>query len=635
MPQTAHATILNNPLLNDLNPAQREAVTFSGRYLLVLAGAGSGKTRVLTRRAAWLVHQGVSPGSILAVTFTRKAAEELSARLQGLLGSQGKQVFTSTFHAFGAWLLRQCAPLVGREHSFSIFDADDSEKAVSAILKERGLERPGPITEWIRRVKHQGSASAEEWLTEIYKHYEERLKTANALDFDDLIRLAVHVLEEHPGLRRSITERFRHVLVDEYQDLTGLEHRLVASLTSPFPEPAHRAPRPGGIEAPWRTFTAAGDDDQRIFTFRYADPRPLLEFERHFPGGVVIDAAVNYRCTPEILGAAGSLIDHNQVRRPKILRTPNPSGPAPEILGWAGDREEAQGLVERFQAAIEASPSITIAVLSRVHALLRPVAQACLAAGLPVHLVHEIALHERKEIKDILAFCRAALNPEDWAAHQRALVVPPRGIGPKRLAQLELSARSIGVRAALKEATRRLPALSDVLNLLDLLGSPDLKPSDGLRAVIDRIGYRDYLARTLGPDGAASRLDHLDEILQIAQQWEATRRADLRAFLDAVTLSEPNGAHGHESIQCLTLHAAKGLEWDIVAIVGLEEGFLPHYRQTGEDEIEEERRLCYVGMTRARQALILSCCQERSVWGERRALTPSRFLDEVGQHVLG
>jgi DNA helicase-2/ATP-dependent DNA helicase PcrA len=609
-----------------LHPAQRAAVTHPGRPLLLACGPGSGKTRILTHRIQWLIdHEGLDPTAILALTFSRAAADELRGRVVTALGPRARALWTGTFHGFGAWLLRRHAAAVGRTPAFTIFDREDTRRLVARLVKDLRLEGDLPtLVEALERARTPGLAGTPEPagatrspLATLGAAYEARCREANAFDFLDLLAEPLALFAREPAVRTTLRTRFVAVLVDEAQDLCALQHALVEALAAPD----------GAV-------TLAGDDDQAIYGWRGADLTRLHAFERTYPGGTVLAVGRNYRSTPQIVTTAARLIAHNRARRPKPLAAVRPAGPGPTVLTWPDDRAEADGLAAACAEWLQTSDP-PIAVLARVTACLGPIARACAARGLTVRILTERPLAERAAVRDSLAVCRVLLNPADWPAWDRILRGLRCGIGAKTLVLLRTRAADAGVAAALTEAARTRPRLAALLqqlagwraapppvsHLLDTLARevPGPRPKE------------DSDAGAAGGDTSDRRAEDVAALVSLARRWEADGGGSLSEFLDSVVLREDDTvAPVPAQVLGLTLHAAKGLEFDTVVIVGVEEGLLPHYRHTIPDALVEERRLCYVGMTRARQRLVCSVARMRRLWGDVTFRPPSRFLRESG-----
>ena len=619
-------------LFAKLNPEQLAAVTCPRPYVLVASIPGSGKTLALVARAAWLIRRGLRPTQLVALTFSRKAADELQDRLVRLLGDEGRGVWAGTFHAFGASLARQHGRLLprGRTAGFAVMDRDDSRRTVKRLVRDLDLhEDPGELTELLDRAKRtNGQALAalpdarREALAQLIPAYEAVLESRDALDFADLLIVPVRLLENHPDIRRQLQIRWRHFLIDEGQDLDLLQQRLVELLVVPFDGAASR-------DRTSPTLSLAADDDQAVFGWRGGSADYLLRFTQLYPGATVINLGENFRSTPEILAPAGRLIEHNRRRLPKALTTQNPPGPVPEVRQFASDKEEAQYVADRIvQWVVEGLAPV--AVLARMTAVLMPIARACEHRGLSVRVTSETPLVERKAIRDLLAYLRVLVNPNDWSAFERVMGVPPRGIGAKTLAQLHQGVIRQGVEATLAVGARHHKGLAALLALLAMLREGMGGPAATLRTLIEALDYRAYLGRSGEADETERRWSHVEELLELADGWEPRHGTDIRTFLDHLVLSEADdgGVTSHQVVG-LTLHSAKGLEFDACVIAGVEEGLIPHYRHAGFDDLEEERRLFYVGLTRARTRLLLTVCRTRMLWGRPWAFGPSPFLAEA------
>jgi len=619
-------------LLAGLNPEQLAAVTCPRPYILMASIPGSGKTLALVARAAWLIRQGSRPTKLVALTFSRKAAEELRDRLARLLGDDGHGVWAGTFHALGASLARRYPTLLprGRTAGFAVMDRDDSRRAVKRLIRDLDLhEDPNDLTELLDRAKRTNSQvlaalpdGTREALTRLIPAYEAFLEGRDALDFADLLLVPVRLLENHPDIRRQLQTRWRHILVDEGQDLDLLQQRLVQLLVLPVDGLASDDGTSPGL-------TLAADDDQAVYGWRGGSADYLLRFTQLYPGGTVINLGENYRSTPEILAPAGRLIAHNERRLRKALTTQNPPGPVPEVRQFTSDKEEAQYVADRIAQWV-AEGVAPVAVLARMTTVLVPIARACEHRGLSVRVTAETPLVERKEIRDLLAYLRVLVNPNDWSAFERVMGVPPRGIGAKTLAQLQDSVIRQGVDATLAAAARQHKGLAALLGLLATLRGRMRGPAVTLRALIDALNYRAYLGRRAEPDESARRWNHVEELIELADGWECRHNTDIREFLDQLVLSEVDESHvtAHQVVG-LTLHSAKGLEFDACVIIGVEDGLIPHYRHADVGDVEEERRLFYVGLTRARSRLLLTVCRERMLWGRPWVFGPSPFLSEA------
>jgi DNA helicase-2/ATP-dependent DNA helicase PcrA len=630
-------------LLATLNPDQRDAVLHVDGPLLVLAGAGSGKTRVIAHRIAYLVARGVDARRILAVTFTNKAAGEMRERVAAILAGPrggGRIPLVATFHATCARILRAEIQHLGYPRSFVIYDEDDRLTLVRQCYRELGLDEralaPAAAVARISRAKNQllgpealrdaARGPREADVARLYARYAARLRELGALDFDDLLSLTVELFARHPEVLGYYQELWRYVLVDEYQDTNAAQYRLLRQLT--------------GVH---RNLCVVGDPDQSIYRFRGADLRNILDFERDFPGCRVVRLEQNYRSTGRILEIAAAVIAHNQARKDKTLWTENARG-EPARLFRARDEGEEALWVARTVAELRASGRSLdgIAVLYRMNAQSRVLEDAFRVAGLPYHIVGSVRFYERKEVKDALAYLRLVTNPADDLAFRRALAVPPRGLGRGTLARLEELASATGAsllataaRAAGELSGRPGRALGEFVRLIGQLAAVAAAPGplgQRVAAVIDGAGLREALRRE-GTAEAEGRQENLAELVVAAEEFAARPEGgDLGAFLDSVALiADVDELEDVRAVVTLmTLHSAKGLEFPVVFLTGLEEGVFPHGRALeDEDGIEEERRLAYVGLTRAKEQLFLSYATERRLGGYAGLRDPSRFLLEM------
>jgi DNA helicase-2/ATP-dependent DNA helicase PcrA len=614
-----------------LNPQQREAVLATEGPVLILAGAGSGKTRVITQRIAHLVlDKGVPPDAILAVTFTNKAAGEMKARVEALLAGQALTGWVCTFHSLCVRLLRREAPNLGLSRDFVIYDEDDQVSAMREALRQLDLpEKLNPPRRLLSRIsarKNSGRELEEDEesptsrFADIAARYRQILEAAHALDFDDLLLKARELLETQEHVRESYRRRFRYVLVDEYQDTNRTQYDIVRLLAGP-----------GG------NLTVVGDEDQSIYSWRGADIQNILDFEHDFPGARVLRLEMNYRSTQAILDTASGLVAHNERRKGKTLNAMKPPG-EPVRLHLAGDEfDEAAWVVRRI-----AGHSGRTAILYRTNAQSRLLEEALMRSQIPYAVIGGVGFYERKEVKDVLAYLRLVANRDDSVALRRILNVPPRGIGPRTLTELETRAATervslwVALELVIDEAT--LPArvtqpLQRFRERIEELrrDAARLAPKPLIESVLARTGYSAALAEEDSQE-AQDRLENLAELLSAAADFEQRAESPtLSAFLDQVSLlSELDMPKRDAPVVLMTLHSAKGLEFDAVFLVGLEEGLLPHSRSVLlPDALEEERRLCYVGMTRAMERLHLSCARSRQVFGQRRVAQPSRFLEEI------
>ncbi len=646
-------------LLDGLNGPQRDAVTHAGSPLLIVAGAGSGKTRVLTHRIAYLLAaRDVHPGEIIAITFTNKAAGEMKDRVAQLVGPRARLMWVSTFHSACVRILRAEHEHAGLKSTFSIYDADDSRRLMQMVARELDLDpKRYPargLAAQVSNLKNElvdpeafaagAKGPNERALAEAYTLYQRRLREAHALDFDDLIMTTVHLLQSHPHVAETYRRRFRHVLVDEYQDTNHAQYVLIKELVSGTEglDPAE--------------LCVVGDADQSIYAFRGATIRNILEFERDFTDARTILLEQNYRSTQTILNAANAVIDRNTSRKPKRLWSEAGSGDP--LVGYVADTEhaEADWVAREIDRLVDEGVTRPgdVAVFYRTNAQSRVFEEVFIRVGLPYKVVGGVRFYERKEVRDALAYLRAVVNDDDTVSLRRILNTPRRGIGDRAEACVEaLSSRDrISFGAALRRAkdapgisTRAANGIADFVALLD--GARELAvtgtPEEVLEALLTRSGYLTELEESLDPQDAG-RVDNLQELVSVAREYtervEALgaegERATLAGFLEQVALvadadQVPTDDPEHQGVVTLmTLHTAKGLEFPVVFLTGLEDGVFPHLRSLGDTrELEEERRLAYVGITRARQRLYLSRAVTRSAWGQPAYNPPSRFLEEL------
>jgi len=622
-------------LLSGLNPQQREAVLATDGPVLILAGAGSGKTRVITHRIAHLVlEKGVSSESVLAVTFTNKAAGEMKARAEALVPGTSLKSWISTFHSLCVRVLRRDAAAAGLDPQFVIYDEDDQLAAVREALKGLDLsEKLHPPRRLLSRISSgknsgrdpgevDGDAAGASVLARVAERYRELLAAARALDFDDLLLRTVSLLESNDEVRSRYRRRFRYLLVDEYQDTNRTQYELIR----------HLAGSEGNL-------TVVGDEDQSIYSWRGADIQNILDFEADFPGARVLRLEDNYRSSQAILDAASGLVAHNLRRKGKTLRAVRPAGEPVRLHQAVDEFQEAAWVVERIAAQGRQRRS---AVLFRMNAQSRLFEEALLRVGIPYAVVGGVGFYERREVKDVLSYLRVLSNPRDPVPLRRVINVPPRGIGGRTVEELDAI------------AARRNVSLWEAVGLVEeegLLPGRAALPLRRFREMIERLredaavlAVRDLVTRVLESSGYAAalaeeeskesqdRLANLAELLSAAADYEARDASPtLAGFLDGVSLlSDLDVARADAPVLLMTLHSAKGLEFPSVFVVGLEEGLVPHARSlTTEEALEEERRLCYVGMTRAEECLALTWTQSRQVFGQRRLAEPSRFLSEI------
>ena len=668
-------------LLDGLNPQQRQAVLHEGTPLLIVAGAGSGKTAVLTRRIAYLLAaRDVGVGQVLAITFTNKAAAEMRERVVGLVGPRARAMWVSTFHSTCVRILRNQASLIkGLNSNFSIYDADDSRRLLLMIGKDMGLDTkrysPRLLANAISNHKNEligpeqaaleASEAGEELpgiVAGVYAEYQRRLRAANALDFDDLIGETVAVLQAFPQIAQYYRRRFRHILVDEYQDTNHAQYVLVRELVGTA---ALHDDEAGVAPA---ELCVVGDADQSIYAFRGATIRNIEDFERDFPNATTILLEQNYRSTQNILNAANSVISRNTGRREKRLWTDEGDGEL--IVGYVADNEhdEARFVAQEIDALIDDGGSYNdVAVFYRTNNSSRALEEVFIRAGIPYKVVGGVRFYERREIRDIVAYLRVLDNPGDSVSMRRILNTPRRGIGDRAEACVAVYAENTGssFNDALQAAaegkvpmlnTRAEKCISAFVEMLDdLRGRLDGELGELVEAVLDRTGYRTELESSNDPQDLA-RLDNLNELVSVAHEF-STDLANARAlgedepvdedvpdtgvlaqFLERVSLvadADELPEHGAGVVTMMTLHTAKGLEFPVVFVTGWEDGMFPHMRALGDPgELSEERRLAYVGITRARQRLYVSRAKVRSSWGQPMLNPESRFLKEIPQHLI-
>jgi ATP-dependent DNA helicase UvrD/PcrA len=624
------------PLLAGLNPEQQAAVLAVEGPVLILAGAGSGKTRVITHRIAHLVMDlGVPSDRVLAVTFTNKAAGEMKARTEALLGGAPLASWISTFHAFCVRVLRREAGAAGLPAGFVIYDQDDQVAAVRDALRALDLSEklhpPRRVLSRISARKNSGRApEAEsfdsfgaETFARIAERYRQTLEAAQAVDFDDLLLKTLALFSENGAVRDTYRHRFPYVLVDEYQDTNSAQYEIIRQLVGE-----------GG------NLTVVGDEDQSIYSWRGADIQNILDFEHDFPGARVFRLEQNYRSSQAILDTASALVAHNLRRKGKALRAVRAAGAPVRLYTATDEYEEAAWVVDRI--AGERSGPARAAILFRMNAQSRLFEEALLRRRLPYVVVGGVGFYERREVKDLLSYLRLVLNPKDPVALRRVLNVPARGIGPKSVVELERTAEAAGlglweaIEVVVDEA--RLPAratqpLARFRELVLMLreDASGLTIKGLITRVLEASGYAAALAQEDSQE-SQDRLENLAELISAAAEYDGRApEAGLAGFLDQTALVSDIDQLGNDApVVLMTFHAAKGLEFDSVFLVGLEEGLMPHSRSlTGDDALEEERRLCYVGMTRAMERLSLSHAQSRLVFGQRRLAEASRFLDEI------
>jgi DNA helicase II / ATP-dependent DNA helicase PcrA len=674
-------------LLTGLNPVQREAVTAPPEVpLLVVAGAGSGKTRVLTHRVGWLIaDQRVSPFALLAITFTNKAAGEMKERVGTLVGPVAHRMWVSTFHSACARILRREAGALGIRSSFSIYDQSDSVRLVDYVRRDLNLDPkrfpPRRLAAQISALKNelvtaeqaadQAAGPAERRLADVYREYQRRLHEGSAADFDDLLLLAVRLFREHPDVLEKWRKRFRHVLVDEFQDTNAAQWELVRLLTDEH-----------------RSVMVVGDQDQSVYRFRGADYRNLMRFEEAFPEATVIVLEQNYRSTQRILDAANAVILNNAARRPKHLWTEQVGGELITRYHAQDEHDEAAYLAHEIGRLTdtEGHSFSDLAVFYRTNAQSRVIEETLVRAGHPYRVVGGVRFYDRREVKDSLAYLRALVNPDDEVSWRRIVNVPKRGVGDTSVNKVSAYAQERGLtfRDALRRADaagvsgRALGGIGDLLDILaEVEGAAGAGVAPVVQAVLEDTGYLAELEAERSIESEA-RLENLQELIGVCREFDDALEAGdvtglagiaggsgngdgeaptvevesesvgagagvptgldrVQAFLEAVSLvTDLDDIEGEKrAVTLMTLHSAKGLEFPVVFLTGLEDGVFPHMRSLGEpDELEEERRLCYVGITRARERLYLCHAWSRMLFGRTEFYPPSRFLSEIPEELV-
>jgi len=623
--------------LTGLNPQQRDAVTHGEGPLLVLAGAGSGKTRVITYRIAWLISEmGVHPSKILAVTFTNKAANEMLERVDRLVPQGGYRPWIGTFHSTSLRILRRYADRLGYTKSFAVYDTSDQLTLIKRCMRELNVDPdafpPRSVLSRISHAKNELMTAAEYEKTnldffgarvsEIFRKYQQRLKEFDAMDFDDLIGNYVLLLEQHEDVRQELHDRFQHLLIDEYQDTNRAQYVLVKLL----------AGKQGNV-------VAVGDEDQSIYRFRGADINNILNFEKDFPGAKIVKLEQNYRSTGNILDAATGVVSNNVARKGKTLFTDSGKGDPVRIVTCGNEREEAQFVMDRIVALRSRYKLTDFAVLFRTNAQSRPFEEELLRANTPYSVVGGVKFYERAEIKDVLSFLRLTIRPHDTPSIERVINVPSRGIGDTTLAAIneQATAQDVSLWTIIEGDLAFLPprASKAVREFREIIHDLHRAASNPLPEVLDylllRTGYRRMLSESRDIQDE-SRLENIEELLNSTREfWEQNEGGSIADYLDSVTLmSDLDKYESQKGVTLMTLHSAKGLEYKVVFLAGMEEGILPHSISMDEDEdVEEERRLCYVGMTRAREQLYCLHTFERRLYGRFHEQSPSPFLAEI------
>lgn len=616
-------------ILEGLNEDQKEAVLFTEGPLLIVAGAGSGKTKTLTHRVAYLLATGIKPENILAITFTNKAAEEMRERIKKILGHNNfsQKLFIGTFHKLGLNILKDLLKIVQRNKNFVIFDEDDSLKLVKDCLTELNLPKdqflPSIVRNEISRAKNElinvddYEKNAENFFQEkvakIYRLYEDKLIHNNAFDFDDLIKLPVEIFQKQTEILEKYQNRWKYILVDEYQDTNTSQYQLIKLLSSKH-----------------RNLCVVGDEDQSIYTWRQADFRNFLNFEKDWPDAKVVVLRNSYRLTKNILKAAQEIIKNNKLRREKQLISVNKEGKPIFVVRALDEIEEAEFVASMILNLINEHhyQYKNFAVLYRINAQSRVLEEVFLKAGIPYQIFAGIKFYQRKEIKDILAYLRILVNPKDLASLERIINVPPRQIGNKKTSLIFKEENYEKVWENIKkldEAKEFLEILEELKKMMDKIPVAQL-----IRELINKINYEQYLKETA--KDPVEKWQNVLELIRLAEDFDAYDKGTLAEFLEKITLFEEGDEKKDDKnfVSLMTLHSAKGLEFDIVFIVGAEEGILPHIQsQYSDEELEEERRLMYVGMTRAKEEVYLIWSSRRRMFGQLKINENSRFIEEI------
>lgn len=634
-------------LLEGLNNKQYEAVTNTEGPCLVIAGAGSGKTKVLTHKIAYLMaEKGIKPWDILAITFTNKAANEMKSRVETLVGDIAKDMWIGTFHSICVRILRKQIDRIGFDTSFIIFDTSDQKTLMKQIIKAQNLddklysdksvlyEISNAKNDMLEPDKYMAKVKGDfrkEKIAELYEIYQKRLKENNAIDFDDIINFTIKILLDNPDLLEYYSNKFKYVLVDEYQDTNKAQFTLVTLLASKY----------GNI-------TVVGDNDQGIYSFRGADITNILNFEKDFPGTKIIKLEQNYRCTQNILNIANEVIKNNETKYEKKLWTSNEKGNIPKVFRGDNEYDEANYIVRQINTLKmeEYYKYSDFAILYRMNSQSRSIEDVLRREDIPYKIVGGLKFYERKEIKDVIAYLRLIQNTSDNLSLTRIINEPKRGVGKTSLDNIDMIAANSGVSMyeVIKNAdtyglNRVFANTREFINTIEELKSKkdDIKVSELIKLTLNQTGYTKALELENTVE-AESRLQNLDEFLTVAIEFEEESADNsLSEFLEGITLSSDLDGmeESEDSVTLMTLHSAKGLEFPVVFLVGMEEGIFPGYKSIGEPkELEEERRLCYVGITRAKENLFLTCSRQRTIFGSTSCNAVSRFIKEIPANML-
>lgn len=633
--------------LSTLNDSQREAVETLNGPLLILAGAGSGKTRVLTYRIAHLINNGVYPDNILAITFTNKAAKEMKERIEDLVDEKARHIWIGTFHSVCVRILRQHIDKLGYDKSFVIYDSSDQEKLVKECLKELNIDdkKTPPksilgsignlkdnLIDWRTFKRDNHTKFEKKILIDVYEKYQKKLEANNALDFDDIIMKTVQLLHENDEVLSYYHRKFNYILVDEYQDTNTAQYNLIKTLASLN-----------------KNLCVVGDDDQSIYGWRGADIKNILDFEKDYENTKVIKLEQNYRCTKKILDAANFVIANNENRKNKRLWTENEPGEKIRFYKGNNDREEAGFIGDKIKTSVNEGASLKdFAILYRTNAMSRVLEESLMSRGVPYKLIGGLKFYDRKEVKDVIAYLRVINNPADSVSLERIVNVPKRGIGDSSLDKVKDFAISSDVSlysamldieevsSLTKRASNSIEKFISMMNTF-IMSRDTIKVSDLIQEIIDKTGYIEELKKEQDKD-KVDRVQNIQEFYSAAIEFEAGEEEDksLSSFLEKIALvSDQDGISDDARVTLMTLHTAKGLEFPTVFIAGFEEGVFPHFRaQEDEGEMEEERRLCYVGITRAKKELYLTCASQRLMFGRTTFNPPSSFVEEIPEDIV-
>lgn len=625
-------------ILDNVTEPQKEAITHIDGPLLVIAGAGSGKTRVITRRIGYLIEEGIDPLNILAITFTNKAANEMRERINEFLDRKG--MWISTFHAMCARILRNDIELMGYSENFSIYDTKDQINCIKTVMNELNLDtthwRPNSIAASISNAKNEllsvdkfseyRSGYYNNIVSKIYKKYQEYLVSNNALDFDDLLFMVVHLFKNYPEVLEKYQNKFKYTLIDEYQDTNHAQYVITRLLSQRD-----------------KNICATGDPDQSIYGWRGANIQNILNFEKDYPDTKTVRLEQNYRSTRRILSVASEIIKNNRSRKPKSLWTENSEGDKVRVIHCEDENTEAREAARYFSEYAESGNKYSdMAIFYRTNAQSRVFESFLRQEGIPYTIVGSVEFFRRKEIKDILSYLKLFMNPDDDLSFERIVNIPPRGIGATTLTRLKgwafvNNASLLNAVSHVQEISeikaRSARIIKDFWNVFSKISKlPTYPVMEFMKQVIEMIGYRDYLEKSYDSD-SIERLENVEELVNAARDYDISNpTGSLQGFLEEISLISDidKWDESSETVTLMTLHAAKGLEFPVVFIVGLEEGLLPHSQsKDSDDEVEEERRLCYVGITRAQKELFLSHTRYRTKYGQRYPCIPSRFLSEI------